>query len=236
MWGTTGIGYDAAAVAEVMPEAPIDSLALVFDPAVVSRFADDGVVLIDDAEDIIPLALLYLGEDPTSQDPEVLARAEAPLMAIRPFLKNVDPSGFVEALAGGKIAVCLGYSGDIMQAGELARAAGKGVDIRYAIPVEGASLWFDQTAIPATAPHPEAAHQFINYMLDPKVIARVTNRIKYANGNKDSLLHVDSALLANPAVYPPNQVLERLFFAEPYSGEVLEQVTKIWDRAKPAGK
>lgn len=236
MWGTTGVGYDARAVLELMPDAPVDSLDLIFDPAVVSRFADRGVVLVDDAADIVPFALLYLGEDPTSHDPEVLARAEAPLMAIRPFLRNIAPSDFVEAFARGEIAVCIGYSGDIMQARELARTAGKGVDIRYTIPLEGALLWFDQMAIPAEAPHPDAAHRFINYMLEPRVIARVTNTIKYANGNKNSLIHVDEALTNDPAVYPPNQVLERLFFPEPYDARIQDQVIQIWERVKAAGK
>lgn len=229
MWGTTGVGYNAAVVDKVMPDAPIDSLSLIFDPDVVSRFADRGVALIDDAEDIIPFALLYLGEDPESQDPEVIARAEAPLKAIAPYLRQVEPSDFVGALANGDIAVCVGYSGDILQAREQAR---EGVDIQYVIPREGGSLWFDQLAIPATAPHPDAAHAFINYLLEPRVIARVTNTIQYANGNKNALTFIDDALLNDPAVYPPRQVLERLFFPRPYDGEILEQATRIWSRVK----
>lgn len=235
MWGTTGIGYDAVKVAEIMPDAPVDSLAMIFDPAIVSRFAEAGVHVVDANEEMIPLALRYIGEDPTTHDPAVLEKAEAVLMAIRPYIQKFHTSEYINALANGDIALCIGYSGDVLQARDRADEAGNGVEVRFSIPKEGTQVWFDQMAIPKDAPHPDAAHQFIDFMMRPEVIAKSTDYVNYANGNKDAQALISPDILNDPAIYPPQDVLDRLFIITPYEPDVQRVVTRIWTRVKSGG-
>lgn len=232
MWGTTGIGYNADVVEEIMPDAPVDSLAMVFDPAIISKFAERGVDVVEASEEMIPLALLYIGEDPTSHDSAVIEKAEAVLLAIRPYIRKIHSSEYINALANGDIALCIGFSGDVLQARDRADEAGNGLDIHFAIPKEGTQVWFDQLAVPKDAPHPDAAHQFIDYLMRPEVIARATDYVNYANGNKEAQALIDPEILADPAIYPTPEVLDRLFFVQPYEPDVQRQVTRIWTNFK----
>ena len=160
MWGTTAFGYNVDKIKERMPDAPVNSWRMVFDPEVVSKFADCGVHIIDASDEMIPAALHYIGEDPNSKDRKVLSKAEPPLMAIRPYIQKFHNSEYVNALANGDICLAVGFSGDIFQARDRAEEAGNDVKIEYVIPKEGAQMWFDQLAIPADAPHPQNAHVF----------------------------------------------------------------------------
>ena len=137
MWGTTGIGYNVAAIKKRMPDAPVDSLKMVFDPAVVSKFKDCGVMMLDSATDVLPAALNYLGLDPDSKKPEDLAKAADVVKAVRPFIRKFHSSEYINALAGGNICLAFGYSGDIFQARDRAAKAKDKQDIAYAIPQGG---------------------------------------------------------------------------------------------------
>ena len=171
MWGTTGFGYNEAMITERMPDAPVDSWRMVFDPEVVSKFADCGVYMLDAADEMIPAALNYIGEAPDSQDPDVIKKAQDVLMAIRPYVQKFHSSEYINALANGDICLAVGWSGDVLQARDRADEAGNGVTINYVIPTEGALMWFDHMAIPSDAPHPDNAHIFLNYIMEPEVMA-----------------------------------------------------------------
>src|SRR5512137_768402 len=156
MWGTTGIGYDRAKVKAIMPDAPVDSWKLIFDPAVLAKFKGCGVSMLDDPTDMVGTALLYLGKDPNSESEADLKLAEEALMKIRPFLRTIHSSQYIDQLANGELCIVVGYSGDVLQASDRAAEAGKPLNIAYSIPQEGALMWFDTLAVPADAPNKEA--------------------------------------------------------------------------------
>ncbi|WP_424929235.1 polyamine ABC transporter substrate-binding protein [Amaricoccus tamworthensis] len=233
MWGTTGIGVNAGKVAEVLGEdAPIDSLALVFDPANMEKLADCGVYFLDAPTEMIPAALAYLGEDPDSQDAETIAKAEPVLSAVKPYVRKYHSSEYINALANGEICVAFGWSGDILQARDRAIEADNGVDILYHAPVEGALMWFDQMAIPVDAPNPEGAHAFLNFIMDAENMAAASNYVYYANGNKASQEFLAEDVIGDPAIYPNEETLQNLYTQTPYGPKVQRTVTRMWTKVK----
>jgi putrescine transport system substrate-binding protein len=230
MWGTTGIGYDAAKVRQVMPDAPVDSWKLVFDPAVVAKFAGCGVAVLDDPTDMVATALLYLGKDPNSESADDLAAAEALLLKIRPHLRTIHSSQYIDQLAGGELCVAVGYSGDILQARDRAEEAGRPIDIEYSIPREGALMWFDTLAIPADAPHPHEAHAFIDFLLRPEVAAANSNFVNYATANAKASSLVNEELRNDPGIYPTPDVKARLQPNLAKSAEFTRALNRTWTR------
>lgn len=233
MWGTTGLGINTGKVAEALgDDAPVNSLALVFDPANMEKLASCGVHFLDAPAEIIPAALAYIGEDPDSQDPDVIAKAEPVLAAIRPYVQKFHSSEYINALANGDICVAIGWSGDVLQARDRAAEADNGVDIAYYAPTEGALMWFDQMAIPVDAPNPEAAHKFINFILDAENMAAASNYVYYANGNKASQPLLEEDVIGDPAIYPDEATLENLYTTTPYPQKVQRTVTRLWTKIK----
>ncbi|XDA98282.1 polyamine ABC transporter substrate-binding protein [Sulfitobacter sp. LCG007] len=233
MWGTTGNGVNVGKVAEVLGEdAPVDSLALVFDPANMEKLSQCGVHFLDAPTEMIPAALKYIGEDPDSHDPDVIAKAEEVLMAVRPYVQKFNSSEYINGLANGDICVAFGWSGDILQARDRAAEADNGVEIAYHAPKEGALMWFDQMAIPVDAPHPEAAHKFLNFIMDPENMAAASNYVYYANGNKASQEFLAEDVIGDTAIYPDEATLENLYTVTPYEPKVQRTVTRLWTKVK----
>lgn len=232
MWGTTGIGYNVDKIKERMPDAPVDSWAMIFDPAVVSKFADCGVHVLDSPDDMLAAALNYLGLNPDSKDPAELQKAGELLKSIRPSIQKFHSSEYINALANGDICLAVGYSGDILQARDRAAEAANNVNIAYSIPKEGALMWLDSFAVPADAPHPGEAHEFINFMLKPEIAARNSNFVNYANGNRAAQELLDEKVRADPAVYPDETVLGNLYTTTPSDPPTQREVTRIWTEVK----
>ncbi|MGR3815291.1 MAG: polyamine ABC transporter substrate-binding protein [Cognatishimia activa] len=233
MWGTTGIGYNIGKVTEVLGEdAPLDSWDLVFDPANMEKLAECGVHFLDAPTEMIPAALNYIGEDPDSHDPDVIAKAEAVYDAVRPYIQKFHSSEYINALANGDICVAVGWSGDVFLAQFRAAEAENGHEIDYSIPTQGAQMWFDQMAIPTDAPNPEAAHKFINFILNAQNAAAATNYVWYASGNLAAQEFIDQEILEYPAVYPDAATLEKLFITTPYPAKVQRVVTRLWTKIK----
>jgi putrescine transport system substrate-binding protein len=230
MWGTTGIGYDAAKVAGIMPNAPVDSWSLLLDPAVISKFKDCGVSVLDDPTDMVATVLLWLGKDPNSQSEADLALAEEKLLAIRPYIRTIHSSQYIEDLANGEVCIAVGYSGDVLQARDRAAEAGKPVDIRYAIPQEGALMWFDTLAIPADAAHPDNAHAFINFLMKPEVAAANSDFVNYANANAAATSLVNEDLRNDAGIYPTPEVKARLQPNLAKSAEFTRLLNRAWTR------
>ncbi len=203
---------------------------VLFKPEVAAKFKDCGIHILDSASDVLPSVLAYLGLNPDSKDPDELAKAGALLETIRPYVRKFHSSEYINALANGDICLALGYSGDILQAKGRAEEAKAGVSVDYAIPAQGAQMWFDVMAIPADAPHVAEAHEFINYILKPEVAAKATDFVSYANGNKASQASIDKAILDNPAVYPTPEVLAKLFTVTPYDTKTQRVVTRLWTK------
>jgi len=233
MWGTTGIGYNEEKVKELLgDDAPTDSLALFFDPNNIEKLSSCGVHMLDAPTEIIPAALKYLGEDPNTKDIEVIKKAEAVLMAIRPHVLKFHSSEYINALANGDICAAFGWSGDVLQARDRAAEAGAGNTIVYKIPTEGALMWFDQMAIPADAPNPDLAHQFIDYIMRAYVGAAASNYVNYANGNKAAQGLLDDGVINDPAIYPSNETMKNLYSVTAYPPKVNRVVTRLWTKVK----
>lgn len=233
MWGTTGIGYNVGKVkAALGDDAPADSLALVFDPANMAKLKDCGVYFLDAPTEMIPAALKYIGEDPDSHDIDVIKKAEAVLTAVAPYVQKYNSSEYINALANGDICVAYGWSGDVLQARDRAAEADNGVEVEYAIPKEGALMWFDQMAIPADAPNSDGAHKFINFILDAHNIAAASNYVYYANGNKASQPFLIEDVIGDPAVYPPAETVNNLYVTTAYGPKEQRIVTRMWTKVK----
>lgn len=232
MWGTNGFGYNVGMIEERMPDAPVGSLAMLFEPEIVAKFADCGVSFLDEASEVFPVLLHYLGHDPYGEDPDALAEAEARMMEIRPHVRYFHSSQYINDLANGEICLAYGWSGDVFQARDRAEEAGQGVEIDYTIPDEGTVLWYDMLAVPADAPNPEAAHAFIDYLLRPEVMADITNYVVYANAVPASLEFVDPEIAEDTAVFPTDEVKERLFSAEQVSPQFERLRTRAWTRVR----
>ncbi len=233
MWGTTGLGVNVGKVKEILGEdAPIDSASLVLDPANMEKLAECGVHFLDAPTEIIPLTLNYIGEDPDSHDPDVIAKVEPVLTAVRPYIQKFHSSEYINALANGEICVAIGWSGDVLQARDRAAEADKGVEIAYNAPVEGALMWFDQMAIPVDAPNPEAAHKFLDFIMDAQNMAAASNYVFYANGNKASQEFLVEDVIGDPAIYPDEATLENLYTTTPYPPRVQRTVTRLWTKIK----
>lgn len=233
MWGTTGIGANVGKVQELLGEdAPIDSWELVFNPANMEKLASCGVTFLDAPTEMIPAALKYIGEDPDSHDPEVIAKAEAVFMAVRPYITKFHSSEYIEALANGEICVAVGWSGDILQARDRAAEADNGNEIAYHAPKEGAQMWFDQMAIPVDAPNPDGAHVFLNFIMDAQNMADASNYVYYANGNLASQALLEEDVIGDPAIYPDAATLDNLFTTTPYDAQVQRVVTRLWTKIK----
>jgi putrescine transport system substrate-binding protein len=230
MWGTTGIGYDRARVTAIMPNAPLDSWKLIFDPAVIAKFKDCGVSMLDDPTDMVGTALLYLGKDPNSESEADLKAAEDVLMKIRPYLRTIHSSQYIDQLANGELCLVVGYSGDVLQARDRAAEAGKPLDIGYSIPREGALMWFDTLAIPADAAHKESAHKFIDYLLRPDVAAQNSNFVNYANANLKATELVNEDLRNDAGIYPSAEVKARLQPSLAKSAEFTRALNRTWTR------
>jgi putrescine transport system substrate-binding protein len=232
MWGTNGIGYNEKMVTALMPDAPLDSWRLVFDPAVAAKIAKCGISVLDSPAEMMRAVLNYLGRDPNSQKPEDVQAAEATLLKIRPFIRNINSSEYIEALANGDLCVAVGYNGDVLQARDRARDANKGIDIKYVVPKEGSIIWFDMLAIPKDAPHPESAYAYINYIMEPKVIADISNFKRFANANLASQPYVLDSVKDDPAIYPPPQLREKLAVQLADSPEQTRVITRMWQKFK----
>ena len=232
MWGTTGIGYSPAMVKKVLGTDTIDSWSAVFDPATASRLAKCGITMLDAPEDVIETAEIYLGGDPGNEDLGELAAAEELLTNVRPYVHAFDTTQHPSALASGEICVSLSWSGLMHQARARGASAATPVEIAYVIPREGAPLYFDTVAIPADAPHPDNAHAFLNFLMEPEVIAEVTNDIGYANANSASLPFVDAVLRDDPSVYPSEAAREKLHVSRARSQQYSRELNRAWTRIK----
>jgi putrescine transport system substrate-binding protein len=232
LWGTSGLGYNVAKIRERMPDAPVDSWRMLYDPAVVSKFKDCGVSVFDAPSEVVSTVLIFLGKNANSLSPDDLAQAEKVLLSIRPYLRYVDTERYIEDLANGETCLALGWGGDVLQARDRARDAGKGIEIKYSLPHEGGIIFFDMLAIPADAPHPQNALTLINFLLQPQVAARNSNLVRYANSVPASRPMLSDSVKNDPNIYPPPEVMAKLVpnLAQPPGYTRL--LTRTWTRFK----
>ena len=232
MWGTLGIGYNVAEINKRMHRPPVDTLSILFEPSIVSRFADCGVMMLDSATDVIPAALKFLYLDPDSKRPEDLAKATELLKAVRPFIRKFHSSEYINALASGNICLAFGYSGDILQARDRAAKATEKREIAYKIPHQGTLMWMDVAAIPRDAPNVDNAHRFLDFLLDPKVAAASTELTGYANANVPGTALLDKSITENRSIYPNSGDRAKFFTISAGDAEQVRERTRLWTTIK----
>ncbi|MFZ3205429.1 MAG: polyamine ABC transporter substrate-binding protein [Pseudomonas sp.] len=227
-WGTVGLGYNKEAVELRLPGVATNSLDLLFKPEYASKLKDCGIAVIDSPQEVIAIALNYLGKDPYSSARDDLAAAQRLLAELQPNLRYVGSGRHIDDLAKGEICLALTYNGDALMAADSAREAGQPFAVHYRIPEEGTLIWFDTLAIPADAPHPKAAHAFIDHMLRPEAIAELTNSVFFANANRAASELVDPQISGDPDIYPGEAVRARLFSEQLLPLRQQRERTRIW--------
>jgi len=227
--GTTGLGVNLTMIRERLPDAPLDSWRLLFDPEIVRHFQDCGVTMLDSAEDLAVIGLIYLGYPPDSSDLAELREAMELVARIRPYIRYFHSSQYIDDFANGEVCLVLGWSGDLNQAIGHAR---EGLELTYILPKEGSVLWFDLLAIPADAPHPAEAHRLIDYLMTPEVAAGFTNTTFYPSGNRAALQFVNPAIRNDPAVYPPRELMGRLFSTHVHEPVYVRKLNRFWTTVK----
>lgn len=232
MWGSTGYAINIDMVRERMPDAPLGSAAMLFDPAVVSKFADCGVSFLDEPVDVIPMVLQYLGRDPNSLDPEHLAEAEKVLKSVRPYVRYFSSTRMLNDLPNREVCLAMSWSGDYAQAMARAAEVGASVDLAYYTPREGTVYWFDGVYLTGDAQHPGNAHLFLNYLLRPEVMAAISNETRYANANLASNPYINPEVLNDPATYPSMEERQRATVGYLFGPKDERRRTRSWSRIK----
>lgn len=227
-WGTLGLGINVEAVQKRLPGVALNSLDLLFKPEYASKLKDCGVAILDSPQEVIGLALHYLGKDPYSTDKNDLAAAEALLHQLQPSVLYVATGRQISDLANGSVCLALTYNGDASMAADQAHKANKPFEVAYRIPREGTLVWQDNLAIPKDAPHPEAARAFIEFMLRPESVAGLTNTLFFATANQAATPLVDAAVRDDADIFPPADVRGRLYADRSMSLKDMRQRTRVW--------
>jgi putrescine transport system substrate-binding protein len=235
MWLTTGIAYNPDLVSKRLPDAPTNSLDIFFKPEIAQKFQDCGIGMVDAPNEVIPIALNYLGLDPYSTKAEDLEKAQELLLKLRPFIRHMQSGQLVSDMASGQLCLALMWSGDAGIAAARAEQAKSGVTVEYKIPKEGTIISFDTMAIPADAPHPDKALAFINYILEPKTVADISNYVYYANANAAATQLVDESIRNNPNIYPPQEVRGKLFVDKSLPPRQTRERTRVWTTFRAGG-
>ncbi len=233
MWGTVGVTYNMDMVRQRLGEdAPLDTLDILFKPEYAAKLADCGISVLDEPTDMVPMALAYLGKDPNSTEQADYDAVVELFKPIRQYIKTFDSTNYLNALPNKELCMAVTWSGDYATATSRASEAGIAIDLQYFIPKTGVAVWFDLWLIPADAPHPEEALAFIDYMLEPKVVADATNFTYYANANKAAMPYVETEILDNPAIYPDEETKKKLFALKELPQAAERARTRAWSRIK----
>jgi putative spermidine/putrescine transport system substrate-binding protein/putrescine transport system substrate-binding protein len=233
MWGTAGIGYNIEKIKAIFGNTDVTrSWKMFFDEDTIKKLSQCGVAIIDNPTQVLPITLNYLGLPPHSHEPADYKKAEQALLKIRPYIQYFHASKYISDLANGNVCAVIGFNGDIVQAAASAKEAKNGIDIAYSIPDEGTTLWFDMMVMPKSAPHEKNAYAYMNYLLEPKVIANISNSIHYANPNAAADEFLNPDVQQDTAIYPPKSVMEKLFTVEELPAAIARLSTRLWTKLK----
>ena len=232
-WGTIGLTYNAEQIKQRMPDAPVNSLDMLFKPELAARFADCGISMIDSPDEVLAVVLNYLGKDPRSAKPADLAAASDLLMELRPHIRKFQ-SQPVTDLVNGNLCLSLGYSGDMTQAQRASDTAGKKTTFQYRVPREGTTVWMDTMAIPVDAKHPEYAYAFINFVMRPQNMAAISNFTGYPTSNAKARPSVDAAMRNNPDIYLDDATYARLIPGKDIPQSDMRARMRTWTKFKTA--
>jgi putrescine transport system substrate-binding protein len=232
MQAINGFAYNVDMIRARMPDAPVGSLDMIFKPEVLAHFADCGVSFLDSAADVLGLALRYLHLDPNTTRREDYEAAERLLLTVRPYIRSFDSVEYMNGLANKEVCIAMSWSADYATVMARARSAGMPVNLAFTVPSEGANQNFSGFLIPVGAPHPSEAHEFLNYIMDPQVIAGITNQIYYGNANLAANAFVRPEILNDPALYQTPEIEKRLYRTTEASIATERIRTRVWTRIK----
>jgi putrescine transport system substrate-binding protein len=232
MWGSVGFTFNVDMVKERIPDADMQSMDLVFNPENAAKLADCGISILDSPTDIMLMVLKYLGLDGDTTNLADYDKVVEAFKPIRQYVRTFDNSNYLNAIPNGELCVINNWSGDYGVAAGRAAEAGVEMNLAYFVPRTGAPAWVDCMAIPSDAPNRENAYKFLNFMMDPKVAAGCTNFTWYANANLPAREFVDPDILSDPAVYPDDETIKRLWAPKPFSEEQDRAMTRAWQAIK----
>ncbi len=232
MWGSVGFTYNLDMVKERLPNADLESMDILMKPENAEKLADCGISILDEPTDVIPLILDYLGKARDAYKPEDIQAAIDAFKKIRKNVRTFDSTNFLNAIPNKEVCFVNNWSGDYSTAKARAKEAGVDINLGYFVPKSGAPAWVDVMCIPADSPRKDNAHKFLEYLLQPEVIAKCTNLTNYANGNLASRKFVNPDVLANPAVYPNEEVMKRLYTLKPLTDENERALTTAFTEMK----
>ncbi|WP_438299020.1 polyamine ABC transporter substrate-binding protein [Pseudomonas sp. NMS19W] len=233
MWGTAGIGYNVEKIKAIFGNTDVTrSWKMFFEEDNIKKLSQCGVAIIDNPTQVLPITLNYLGLPPHSHEPADYQKAEAALFKIHPYVQYFHASKYISDLANGNVCAVIGFNGDVVQAAASAKEAKNGIDIAYSIPDEGTTLWFDMVVMPRNAPHQKNGYTYMNYLLEPKVIANISNSIHYANPNAAANEFLTPAVEQDQAIYPPKEVMDKLFTVEELPAAIARLTTRLWTKLK----
>jgi putrescine transport system substrate-binding protein len=233
MFFTIGLGYNVDKVKEILGEnAPLNSWSLLFDPENAKKLSKCGIQVLDSPEEMIPATLNYLKLDPNSSDPKDLEEARKAWAAISKSVRRFSSADYINSIANGDICLVAAYSGDLLQARDRAKEANSGVNIEFVVPDEGGAILIDAVALLKDAPNREEAYELLDFLMRPDIAAQITNYVNFANGNLPSQKLVEPDIFNDPAVYPDEDTLKRMFTILPYDEKTRRAVTRLWTRVK----
>lgn len=231
-WGSVGMTYNLDMVKERLPNADLNSLATILDPANAAALADCGISLLDSPTDWGPMVLKHLGLDPNTAGPAEFAKLAEAMAPIRQYITTFDNSNYLTSIPNGELCAINNWSGDYGVAKARAAEAGITMNLGYFVPESGVPAWFDLWCIPSDAANIDPAMMFLDYMLRPEVVAATTNYTGYASANAAATAFVDPAIAADPAVYPDEETLARMYTPTPQTPEQESELVRIWTDIK----
>ncbi len=234
LWGYTTVGINVDKVKAALGSTPMPDNVwdLVFKPEYISKLKSCGVSFLDSATEVVPAAMHYLGKPANSRAQGDYSGVGLLLKTIRPYVTLFSSSGYINDMANGSICLALGWSGDINIARQRAIDGKTGQKIEALIPKTGGVLFFDVMVIPADAPHPDNAHKFINYILRPEVHAGLSNKVFYANPNKESRKFVKPEVVNNPTIFPSDEDMRKMVAPDALSNDIRRTVTRLFTSFK----
>lgn len=232
-YGTNGLSFNVTKAREILgADVDLADWKLLFEPENAAKLQRCGISILDEAAQVFPAVLHYLGKDPNSSNPDDYQEAAEVLKKIRPYIRQFSSSGYIDELASGDLCMVYGFSGDVMISRHRAKTSGQKFEVDYFIPAGGAPAWFDTMAIPKDARNVDAAHAFINYIETPQVHAAITNHMFYPNANKSAREFVNPEVANNPMIYPAAEVSQTLYVIKPQPPRIQQLQTRLWNSLK----
>ena len=219
MWGSVGFTYNLDMVKERAPNADLETMDALMKPEFSDKLADCGISILDEPTDVIPLIMNYLGFPHDDYKPEDIKAAVDAFKKIRKNVRAFDSTNYLNLIPNKELCVINNWSGDYSTAKARAKEAGVDINLAYYVPKTGAPAWIDFMCIPEDAANKDNAYKFLEYVLQPEVVAKCTDFTNYANANAKAAKFVNPDVLSNPAVYPDEKVMKRLYTLKPLTEE-----------------